>query len=249
MVDTALFVSMSGAKETMRSLQIITNNLANANTIGFRADYESMKPFTANQNAMQTRVYSSAGSTYSDFSQGPIIDTGNDLDIALSGPGFIAVQTKDGKEAYTRAGNLKVTQDGVVVTGKGNVVLSDKGVINIPLSTKVSINEHGEVSARLLGQSETQITRLGNIRLVDVPVNALRKGEDGLFHLMDENTSAIPSTTVKVTQGALEGSNVDAVMALTQLIDTSRQFEMHTKAMKSIEEDSVKSNQLLDVTT
>jgi flagellar basal-body rod protein FlgF len=248
MVDTALFVSMSGAKETMRTLQIISNNLANANTIGFQADYESMKSFSNDDNnKMQTRVYSSTGNSYSDFRQGPLISTGGDFDIALSGPGFIAVQTKDGKEAYTRAGNLKLTPEGVLVTHKGNVVLSDKGILNIPMATRISINDEGEISAQLHGQSETQLTKLGKIKLVEIPTSALQKSEDGLFHVVDENAPVMETGKVKIKHKTLEGSNVDAVMALTQLIDTSRQFEMHTKSMKSIEENSIKSNQLLNV--
>ena len=246
MVDTALFVGMSGAKETMRSLQIISNNLANANTIGFQADYETMKSYSDNQQRMQTRAYSTGGSSHSDFKQGPIIETGDDLDIAIVGPGFIAVQTKDGKEAYTRAGNLKITPDGLLLTNKGDMVLSDKGILTVPLATKISINDFGELSAHLPGESETEMAKLGNIKLVDLPVNALQKGEDGLFYLTDDSSKPNTDHAVKIRSGALEGSNVDSVMALTQLIEISRQFEMHTKLMKTIEDNSAKSNQLLD---
>lgn len=245
-MDTALFVGMSGAKDSMHSLQIITNNLANANTIGFRADYETLKANPINQNKMQTRVYSTPDKSYSDFKPGPIIDTGGDLDIAINGPGFIAVQTKEGQEAYTRAGNLQLTKDGLVVTSKGDLVLGSKGVITVPPAIKMGIGERGMVFARLRGQSEEQLTELGNIKLVDIPTNLLHKGEDGLFYLAEGET-ATASDSVKVISGALEGSNVDPVRALTELIDTSRQFEMHTKLMHSIQENSTKSNQLLNV--
>ena len=247
MVDTALFVGMTGAKQSMHSLRVISNNLANANTLGFRADYETIKTVPTNQNKMQTRVYSQPDKTYSDFKQGPMIKTGGDLDIAINGKGFIAVQTKKGKEAYTRAGNLQITKDGLVVTGRGDVVLGSNGVITIPPSNRISIGERGNISVQPRGQSPNQLTTIGNIKLVDIPNNQLQKGVDGLFYLA-EGASATASDSVRITSGALEGSNVDPVRALSELIDISRQFEMHTKLMKSIEDNSGKSNQLLNVT-
>ncbi len=248
MVDTALFVGMSGAKDSMRSLQVISNNLANANTIGFQADYETMKSYSDTQPGLQTRSYSAGGVTSSDFKPGPIIQTGGELDIAIMGPGFIAVQTKDGQEGYTRAGNLKITPEGLLLTSKGDMVLSDKGVINIPLATKLNINEFGEITAQLPGESAKQLAKLGNIKLVHIPPSSLQKGEDGLFHLMGDSEEPKADHTVKIQSGALEGSNVNSILALTQLIDVSRQFEMHTKMMKNIEDNSSKSNQLLDGT-
>ena len=247
MVDTALFVGMTGAKQSMHALRIISNNLANANTLGFRADYETIKTIPTNQNRMQTRVYSGPDKTYSDFKPGPMIETGGDLDIAINGPGFIAVQTKEGKEAYTRAGNLQITKDGLVVTGKGDMVIGSNGVITIPPAARVSIGERGIISVQPLGQSPNELTTVGTIKLVDIPNSQLQKGADGLFYLA-EGASALASNSVKITSGALEGSNVDPVRALTELIDISRHFEMHTKMMRSIEDNSGKSNQLLNIT-
>lgn len=245
-MDTALFVGMSGAKESMRALQVIANNLANSNTVGFRADYETVKSLPTNHNGMQTRIYGASNSTYSDFKPGPAIVTGGELDIALNGPGFIAVQTKEGREAYTRAGNLRMTKDGLLVTSKGDLVLGEKGVITIPPAIKVGIGERGQVSARLRGQGDNELTNLGSIKLVEIPIDQLHKGHDGLFYMADNGT-AVPSDKVRVVSGSLEGSNVDPVRALSELIDISRQFEMHTKVMKSIEDNSMRSNQLLSM--
>jgi flagellar basal-body rod protein FlgF len=246
-MDSAIFVGMSGAKEAMRSIQMISNNLANSNTTAFKADYETIKSITTNQHRLQTRVYSASDKTYSDFKPGPIINTGNDLDIAVSGRGFIAVQSKDGREGYTRAGNLQINKEGLLVTGKGDLVLGAKGVINVPPATRVHIGERGMVSAQLRGENERELADLGMIKLVDVPPNLLAKGEDGLFYL-PENGTALHSESVKIVSGALEGSNVDPVRSLTELIDTSRKFEMHTKLIKSIEDNTNRSNQLLNIT-
>jgi len=246
MVDSALFVGMSGAKQSMRALQVISNNLANANTIGFKADYETLKSFPTSDDNMQTRVLSASDRTYSDFKAGPIMATGSPFDVALSGPGFIAVQTPEGKEAYTRAGNLRMTPQGVLTTQRGDLVLGAKGVLIIPPSTRIHIGERGMVSAQLQGQSELELTEIGSMKLVEAATDQLQKGEDGLFYLADDGV-AVASDNVRLVSGALEGSNVDPVKELTEIMDITRQFEMHTKLMRSIEENSTKSNQLLDI--
>lgn len=246
-MDTALFVGMSGAKEAMRSLQMVSNNLANSNTIGFRGDYEIIKSYPTIDNPMQTRIYSAPEKTYSDFNSGPILETGNELDVAVSGSGFIAVQTKEGKEGLTRAGNLRVNEQGMLTTSKGELVLGTKGVIVIPPANHVEISESGIVSAQLKGQNAKDSVQIGTIKLVDPALADIQKGADGLFYL-GENATAVASDTVKLIPGAVEGSNVNPVKGLTQLIEISRTFEMHAKLMHAIEENAGKSNQLLDVT-
>lgn len=249
MVDKALFVDMTGAKEAMRGLRIVANNLANANTIGFQADFEMMKSQSAESGkSFQTRVHAVGDKTYSDFNHGPMLTTGRDLDIAIEGKGFIAVQAKDGSEAYTRAGNLNISPEGFLVTSAGELVLGEAGVIAMPEATHMNIGQDGTITAQLKGQSEHELATLGRIKLVDVPTKSIQKGQDGLFRQMDGSQSAQHSSDVKLLAGALEGSNVDPVNALTQLIDLSRQFELHSKLMKTVEENTMKSNQLLDAT-
>lgn len=249
MVDKALFVDMTGAKEAMRGMRIVANNLANANTIGFQADFELMKSKSAEtQNSFQTRVHAVGDKTYSSFNQGPMITTGRDLDIAIEGKGFIAVQAKDGSEAFTRAGNLNISPEGFLVTSAGELVLGEEGVIAIPEATHLNIGQDGTITAQLKGQSEKDLSRLGRIKLVDIPTKTLQKGQDGLFRQSDGGQIATRSDNVKLVNATLEGSNVDPVNALTQLIDLSRQFELHSKLMKTVEENTMKSNQLLDAT-
>src|SRR5688572_2854030 len=119
-MDKALFIGTSGEKDSMHQLELITNNLANASTVGFRADFETMKQYQAGQHGQQTRVYSTRDRTYSDFKEGPVTDTGRDLDVAVSGAGFISVQNKDGREGYTRAGNFQI-KDGMLKTQAGHL--------------------------------------------------------------------------------------------------------------------------------
>ncbi|WP_165474812.1 flagellar basal body rod protein FlgF [Legionella nagasakiensis] len=249
MVNHALYVDLAGTKQAMRSMRMTVNNLANTNTIGFQADYETQIPVpTSTKDKMQTRVHVASNQSYSDFTQGPIIATGRALDIAIDGPGFIAVQTKDGEEAYTRAGNLQITPDGIVVTSKGDLVLSSRGVINVPRGSRVTISERAEVSAKLPEEAENQVLQLGQLKLVKLPIDQIYKGPDGLFRLKeDANVDLTSQDPINVIPRSLEGSNVNPVRALTELIDISRNFEMHTKLMKTVEENATVANQLLNI--
>lgn len=247
MVDRALFVDMAGAKGAMQELSIIANNLANANTVGFRADYEAVQADKEMSDSDSTRINPYQERTYSDFKSGALNYTGRDLDVAVNGEGFIAVQTKEGKEAYTRAGNLEINSKGLLVNSRGDLVLGSGGVIAIPQAQRLSINQYGGILAQLPGQGERDLVTVAKIKLVKPDTSKLQKGPDGLFYMMDGG-KVKESNTVRLSPESLEGSNVDTVRSMVELINISRQFEMHTKLMKSVEDNAVRSNQLLDIT-
>lgn len=242
-MDRAAYLGMHGAKSSMHQLEIITNNLANANTPGFRADFEVTKQQTVNEQGQQTRVFSTLDSTYIDFKPGPVINTGSDLDIAISGDGFLAVQTKNGGEAYTRAGNLQLTNEGILTTSNGDMLLGDSGLISIPPAEKISIAKDGTVSARLIGT--TELVTIDRIKLANPVLSDLQKGESGLFYLKTGDT-AIRDNNIQITQGALEGSNVNTIETLTKLIDLSRHFEQQTNLLQTLSENATKANQILE---
>jgi flagellar basal-body rod protein FlgF len=245
MVDKALYVGTSGAKDSMHQLEIITNNLANVNTTGFRADHEVLKQVPTTGKGPQSRVFTAMGKTYSDFKPGPIVNTGRDLDIAISGQGFIAVQTKEGKEAYTRAGDFQI-KNGLLMTQGGDVVLGDSGVVSMPgAAERIAIGTDGTVSARLKGGHEN--VNVNRIKLVNPPIDQLSKGADGLFYLQGEGAAVHVDDKIRIVNGALEGSNVNPVETLTTLIELSRNFEMHTDLMKNIESNADKANQVLSL--
>jgi flagellar basal-body rod protein FlgF len=246
MTDRAIFLGMAGAKDSMFQLNLIANNLANANTIGFRADAAVIEADHSSSSQKDSRSYTKLARTYSDFKPGPMISTGRNLDIAIDGAGFIAVQTKEGKEAYTRNGSLQVNADGFLVTSKGDLVLGAGGVISLPLSQHININRHGGVSAQLAGQTPSDLTTVDSIKLVNAPIEKLQKGADGLFHLA-EGGSATESQDVRLVPETLEGSNVDTVKSMVDLIDVSRKFEIHTKLMKMLEDNALRSNQTLNI--
>ena len=244
MVDKALFIGTDSAKNAMRELQVLTNNLANINTTGFRADFEAKNQQAITDKGQQTRVYSVSSKTYSDFDHGPIINTGRDLDVAVSGDGFLTVQSKTGKEGYTRAGDLEI-RNGVLTTHNGEAVMGISGVISFPGDAeRVHIGADGTVGVKIKGNN--RIITVNRLKLTAPPVSELQKGTDGLFYKTD-GSSARPSDKVKLTMGSLEGSNVNPVQALTDLIELSRQFEMHTNLIKVVEDSSTKANQILSL--
>jgi flagellar basal-body rod protein FlgF len=243
MIDKALFLGTSGAKNSMHKLEIITNNLANVNTTGFRGDYELSKQFQVGDDS-SARTYEVSDKSYSDFTLGPIIHTDRDLDVSLVGEGFIAVQGKTGKESYTRAGDLQV-KDGMLTTRSGDLVLgAGGGVINVGPAERIMIGTDGTISARIKG--ETGFVAVNRIKLATPPLQKLQKAEDGLFVLKDGSTEK-QNDSVRITTGTLEGSNVNPVETLTSLIQVSRDFELHTNLMKTMTDEASKANSLLDV--
>ncbi len=245
MVDKALFVGTGGARESMRQLEVITNNLANAGTIGFRADFESKKSVATASSGDQTRVYSVVDKTYSDFRPGPIINTGRSLDVAISGDGFIAVQGLDGAEGYTRAGNLQI-KNNRLTTQSGELLIGSNGIVALPNQTeRVTIGADGTVTAKIIGQKDLVI--LNRIKLTNPDIKTLRKGTDGLFYMTGDTSISPRSDKVQLVSGALENSNVNTVQTLTDLIELSRNFEFHTNLMKTIQELATRSNGLLEL--
>ena len=242
-MDKSVYIGMTGEKSSMHQLEILTNNLANVNTTGFRADYETVKQTAVSSNPKETRVFSTVNGTYTDFNHGPTLNTGRDLDVAISGEGFIAVQGKEGREGYTRAGSLELDQ-GNLVTKAGEIVVGRSGIINIPAAEKINIAIDGTVSARLKGTKE--MVEIGRIKLVSPKTSTLEKGADGLFYTKN-NELQIPDDKLQLVHGALEGSNVNAVDTLTKLIDLSRNFEVHSHIMKSVQENMDKANQILEI--
>ncbi|AQS38917.1 flagellar basal-body rod protein FlgF [Shewanella psychrophila] len=246
-MDKLLYVAMSGAKQNMNSLAVRANNLANANTDGFKADMEQARSMQAFGEGLPTRVFAMTESPSADFTAGPIKTTGRDLDIAVKGDGWIAVQSADGGEAYTRSGSLSFDTTGLLRNDRGNPIMGDAGPIVLPLPIeKVEIAQDGIISVRPLGSTAEVIEEVGRIKLVNPGNQNLMRGEDGLFRLISgENAPADPF--IAIESGAVEGSNVNAVDEMVSLIDIQRQFEMQVKMMKTAEEMDKASSSLMRI--
>lgn len=241
-MDKAIFLGMNAQESAMHQLEILSNNLANVNTPGFRADYEVLKQNPVGHGTMGTRVYSSVGQTYTDFKQGPILRTGRELDVAISGEGFLTAQSLSGKEGYTRAGNLTLSREGFLTTQSGEMILGTNGVINIRPSEKIEIASDGTISARYVGADN--MVPVARLKLVNPKLSDLHKGKDGLFYT-NGDSNVVVSNTVKLTAGAIEESNVNPIDTLTKLIDVSRQYELHANFIKNLTEVADAANRLL----
>jgi flagellar basal-body rod protein FlgF len=245
-MDRMLYIAMSGAKQTMLATAVNNNNLANVSTTGFRADLAQFRSMPVYGPGHPTRVYAMTERSGTDFSQGALNQTGNELDVAINGDGFIAVQAADGREAYTRAGNLRLTSDGLLLTGSGQPVIGDGGPITIPPAGKIDIASDGTISIRPIDGGQAQPEVIDRIKLVRPAVNELQKGEDGLIRLKS-GEEAIADADVKLIAGSLESSNVNIAETLVNMIDLARQFEMQVKLMKDAETNADATRQLLQL--
>lgn len=245
-MDHNLYIAMSGAKQTLLAQTANANNLANAQTTGFKSDFEQFRSMPVFGPGYPTRVYAMSERPGSDFRMGSIQTTGNQLDVAIKGEGWISVESKDGEEAYTRSGELSITPEGRLLTGGGLPVHGNGGAITIPPAEKIEIGSDGTISIIPLGDNETGLVVVDRIKLVTPELANLEKLNDGLMHTKDGSVADV-NADVSLVQGALEGSNVNAVSALVEMIELARNFELQIKMMKSADDNSSVSAKLMQM--
>jgi flagellar basal-body rod protein FlgF len=243
-MDRFLYVSMTGAKETLRAQTVNNHNLANASTTGFRADLSAFQSRAVAGAGYASRTYATNATVGWDASQGALTSTGRDLDVGIQGPGWIAVQGADGREAYTRAGDLRIEPTGLLLNGAGQQVMGEGGPISIPPHTSLLIAADGTISIVPVGQGPETTSQVGRIKLVNPPAETLVRGDDGLFRTVD-GSDAPPDANVRVASGVLETSNVNIADAMVNMIELSRHFDLQVKAMRTAEENAAASAQLL----
>jgi flagellar basal-body rod protein FlgF len=237
---------MSGAKQTLLAQTANANNLANSQTTGFKSDLEQFRSMPVLGAGFPTRVYAMTERPGTDLSQGAMQTTGRDLDVAINGEGFFAVQGADGSEAYTRAGDLRVTPEGLLQTGAGLQIMGQDGPISIPPAEKLTIGSDGTISIIPLGSNATALAVIDRIKMVKPALDNIEKGKDGLLHTKDGQPLEA-SADVSLAQGVLEGSNVNAIEAMVGMIELARNFELQSKVMKNADENSAMSAKLMQM--
>jgi flagellar basal-body rod protein FlgF len=243
-MDRLVYVAMSGAKETLRAQAANNHNLANANTNGFKADLSAFQTQNVVGAGLPSRAYATNDSVGWDASSGSLDATGRDLDVAIKGPGWMAVQASDGTEAYTRMGDLRVDPDGNLMTATGNNVLGDSGPITVQPYTSIHIGTDGSVSIVPRGQSAATISTVGRIKLVNPPASQMKRGNDGLFR-STTGTDVDSDSGVHLVSGTLESSNVNIAETMANMIELARNYEVQVKAMKTAEDTAAESTKLL----
>jgi flagellar basal-body rod protein FlgF len=243
-MDRLIYTAGSGAKHILEQQATTSNNMANLNTTGFRAQLDTFRAVPVQSEGLPTRAFVVNNTVGADFAEGPLQMTGRDLDVAIKGLGWIAVQNPDGTEAYTRNGALQMSPNGVLTTTAGATIAGETGPITIPPDVTVTVGGDGTISTISNAERPAAPVILGRIKLVNPSEKDLVRGDDGLFRLKD-GSPAQPDPTVRVAGGALEGSNVNAVDAMVSMIGLARSFETQMSLLKNAENNAAKASQIL----
>lgn len=214
-MQTPSYVAVSSQAALSHQMEVVANNLANVSTTGYKAQRVVFSQYLVPSGSGSDTAFVHDAATYRDAKQGPLTRTGNSLDVAIDGTGYLAVTTPDG-ERYTRNGHFQLGPDGSLVTAQGYAVQSDGGgPVTLPAgATDIVINKDGTVS--------TRNGTVGKIRLVAFDDdNQVQAGADGLYV---SNANPVPVTGATLRQGMIEESNVQPVIELTRLMNISRSY-------------------------
>ncbi|MFD0739008.1 flagellar basal body rod protein FlgF [Lysobacter koreensis] len=245
-MDKALYIAMTGASATLRAQASVAHNLANADTVGFQATLSGTAAAPVAGAGLPSRVAAVERSHGVSGAAGSVTTTGNPLDIALQGDRWLAVQDAAGGVAYTRAGDLKLSQNGLLTTGSGRPVLDQAGApMSIPPNDALQIGGDGTVSIVPQGQPAATMASAGRLQIVAASTRDLVRGEDGLMRAAPGTTPPAPAAGTVLTSGVLEGSNVDGTAMLVSMIQLARQFEMQVRVLHSGDESARSANSLL----
>lgn len=248
-MDRLIYTAMTGASGVLNRQAAVAHNLANVSTPGYRAEEHRLRAVqvlthNAFPAALPTRAFVVDASTHSDFSEGALQYTGNPFDVAVKGPGWIALALPDGTEAYTRAGSLTVSENGLLQTKSGIPVMGDGGPLSIPPDSRITIERDGTVSVVPQSGAQNTVNAVGRIKLVNPPEAELVRGQDGLFRLKSGDP-APQDETVTLASGYLENSNVNPVEQMIAMISLARQFEMQMRVITSAEANDRAATQVL----
>ncbi len=243
-MDHMLYVGMNGARATQMAQATAVNNLANASTTGFRADFHSLLAREVAGPGHASRFNAVSSERASQLDSGPIEQTGRDLDVAINGQGWFAVRDAQGGEAYSRRGDFQITADGRLLNGAGQPVLGENGPVVIPPHRSLTIGSDGTLSIIPEGQGADTLATIDRLRLVTLDEQQVIKGDDGLMR-QQNGKSGETSASVQVMSGSLEGSNVNAVEAMVSMINLSRTYEMQVKLMQTAKELSDSGTRLM----
>jgi len=235
-MDRLIYTAVSGMSDSMIRQGAIASNLANAQTIGFRAEtFDSTPVPVRSEDTLGVRTMVSTGVLGADMSGGSIVETGRALDVAIAGDALLTVQAQDGSEAYTRRGDLSVSPSGLLVNGDDRPVMGAGGPITLPPGSNVTISPDGSVMVADPANPDAPPTAIDRLKLASWQGSPIVKAQDGLFRV--PGGGVLPADEEATVQsGALEQSNVDVTAILVQMVEAQRLFDMRTKLVASAKE-------------
>ena len=245
--DKLLYIAASGAKQDLLGTAVRANNLANTQTTGFRAQLEQARSMPAFGDGLPTRVFSMTENPANNFEGGAMIQTERNLDVAIQGEGWLSVLDANGAEAYSRNGSLQISADGQLQDSSGNSIVGEFGPVFLPIPlSNINIAGDGTISVRPQGAPETVLEEVGRLKLVNPDLDNVERGNDGLFRQKDGELAQF-DPTVSIRNGMLEGSNVNPVEEMVDMISLQRHYEMQVKFMKEASDLDSRANQLLRI--
>ena len=245
-MDKYLYVAMTGASQNALAQKAHANNLANISTNGFQRDLEQARSMPVFGDSFPARAFALSERPATDFTPGALVETGRDLDVAVSGDGWLAVQAPDGSEAYVRTASMNVDALGILRAGNGMPIMGNGGPIAVPPQQQIEVGQDGTISIRAQGEGPRVMAQVDRIKLVQPDLKTMSKGLDGLIHTND-GQPAPADANVQVASGFLEASNVNAVDEMTSVLALSKQFELHIKMMNTAKEDDQAMTRVLSI--
>lgn len=229
-MDRLIYTSLTAMRGAMARQTSIANNLANANTPGFRADLAEAQALWLDGQQLNSRAFASEEVQAADMTAGTVTSTGRDLDIALSGDAMLAVQAENGEIGYTRRGDLMLSSSGLLTTGDGRPVQASQGPLTLPPSDSISIDEQGRIWIVPVGGDPAQPQEVDRLQIASPAGSDVVKGVDGLFRLRGGGTLPADPDARVVTR-SLESSNVSSTQALVEMIEASRSWDTQLKML------------------
>jgi len=246
-MDNAIYTALGGANAALNRQAIISNNLANANTNGFRAQLSALRAAPVTGPGMATRTLAAESVPGFNAQSGAHYSTGRPLDVALSDKGWLSVMLPDGTEAYTRDGSIQIDQAGQLHIGR-YPLLGEAGPLVVPPQSGLTIASDGTITLLGMGDKPDEVSLAGRIKLVSAGADQLTRGDDGLFRLRAGSLPGLTqSADVRLTSEMLESSNVNPIHSMVEMIATGRGFDMHMKMISTVDSNEKRANQLLSI--
>ena len=246
-MDRLIYTAVSGMNAAMMRQRMIASNMANAQTIGFRAETMRFTPQTLQGEGLEVRSMTSGAVKGASMKAGSLTQTGRELDIAMAGDALLTVQSPDGGEGYTRRGDLSVSATGLVQNGEGLAVIGENGPITVPLGSRVSIAPDGAVMISSPQTPDQPPARVERLKLANWRGSQIEKDLTGIFRVPGGGVLPLDEDA-RVMTGALEQSNVDPSQVLVEMVEAQRLYDMRTKLVATAKELDEGGAQLMRIT-